>query len=68
MSDLIKALQILLKYGDPKYPTDCEHGVMIICCIDPDFVTDDDINELEALGVVVDEQENHFFSSRFGSC
>ena len=34
MEDLIKALQILLKYGNPKYPTVCEHDILYIVGID----------------------------------
>lgn len=34
MSDLIEALQILLKYGNPKKPTHCEHDILIIGGID----------------------------------
>jgi len=30
MDDLIKALQILRKYGNPKYPTHCEHDTLYI--------------------------------------
>ena len=30
MENLIKALQILLKYGNPKRPTHCEHDELTI--------------------------------------
>ena len=30
MSDLIEALTIFLKYGNPRNPTHCEHDVLTI--------------------------------------
>ena len=36
MEDLIKALQILLKYGNPSYPTHCEHDELRVHGIDPE--------------------------------
>ena len=53
MSDLIKALQILLKYGNPDYPTHCEHDVLTICGIDPSSVSEADLVELDELGFFV---------------
>lgn len=67
MEDLIKALQIFLKYGNPAFPTHCEHDVMIIC-IDPDDVSKEDIAELDELGFIVSEEyDSYFCSYRFGS-
>jgi len=34
MDDLIKALQILRKYGNPGNPTHCEHDTLLVL-IDP---------------------------------
>lgn len=65
MSDLIKALQILLKYGDPKYPTHCEHDVLNIVDIEPSQVSDEDKAELERLGFRYNK--DGFYSFRFGS-
>jgi len=42
MENLIKALQIFLKYGNPDYPTWCSHDELHICDIDPDKVSDED--------------------------
>lgn len=69
MKDLIKALQILLKYGNPDRPTHCEHDMMVICGIDPDIVSDDDKAELEKLGFPCGLQydTNGFYSFKFGS-
>lgn len=67
MEDLIRALQILLKYGNPKYPTWCGHDCLHICGIDYEDVNDEDIEALENLGFIVDEEEGGFMSFRFGS-
>jgi hypothetical protein len=66
MEDLIKALQILLKYGNPERPTWCEHDCLNICDIDHEEVSDKDKAELGKLGFVVDESEGGFMSFRFG--
>lgn len=67
MEDLIKALQIFLKYGNPQWPTWCEHDCLHVCDIDPKKVSVEDITELERLGFLVDEEEDGFMSFRFGS-
>lgn len=53
MEDLIKALQIFLKYGNPRNPTHCEHDVLTVY-INPEVVSDED--------------GEHFISYRYGSC
>ena len=67
MDDLIKALQILLKYGNPKWPTNCSHDVMAIMEIEPDKVSDEDIKELDRLGFFVSDEDGCFMSFKFGS-
>lgn len=69
MKDLIKALQILLKYGNPDYPTHCEHDTLHICGIDPDDVSEEDKAELDELGFFVSDAsgESGFMSFRYGS-
>ena len=67
MDDLIKALQILRKYGNPTYPTHCEHDVLQVC-IEPDKVSDSDKEELDKLGFFVDEETDSFQSFKFGNC
>ena len=42
MKQLIEALTILLKYGNPDYPTHCEHDVMYICGIEPEQVSEEE--------------------------
>ena len=66
MSDLIKALTILLKYGNPDFPTHCEHDELWII-IDPKDVSAEDIAELDRLGIEADEDDSCFKSYKFGS-
>ena len=69
MENLIKALQIFLKYGNPDCPTHCEHDVMIICEIDPKDVSDEDKKILDDLGFFVSDEtgEELFQSFKYGS-
>ncbi len=67
MENLIEALQILLKYGNPPYPTHCEHDVLTICGIHPGMVSEEDITKLDELGFFVSEEGNRFQSFFFGS-
>lgn len=67
MDDLIKALQIFRKYGNPDYPTHCEHDQLTICGIDPDNVSDEDVSDLANLGFSIDEEEGYFYSFHYGS-
>lgn len=64
MSDLIEALQVFLKYGNPSYPTHCEHDVFTVC-IDPKVVSKEDKAKLYQLGFF--EKDNDFQSFRFGA-
>ena len=69
MSDLIAALQIFLKYGNPRWPTHCEHGILRIADIDPEDVCQADKDELNRLGFEwdIDGGEAGFYSYKFGS-
>ena len=67
MEDLIKALQIFLKYGNPKYPTYCAHDELTIAGINPAEVSDEDKKKLDELGFFVDDEEECFRSFKFGS-
>lgn len=64
MDDLIKALHIFRKYGNPQWPTHCEHDVLMVM-IDPADVDSADVLELETLGFLVDNE--YFKSYKFGS-
>lgn len=69
MEDLIKALQIFLKYGNPRNPSHCEHDYFYIA-IDNTLVSDEDKAELEKLGFFIDSEfgGEGFGSFRYGSC
>lgn len=67
MEKLIEALQILFKYGNPDYPTHCEHDVLWICGISPYDVSEEDKEKLLTLGFFVDESDECFKSYKFGS-
>lgn len=67
MEDLIKALQILLKYGNPPYPTSCGHDELTICGIEPSKVSEEDKKELDELGFFVAEEDDCFRSFKYGS-
>jgi hypothetical protein len=67
MKDLIEALTILLKYGNPYCPTGCEHDELRVY-INPDSVSDEDLDKLRSLGVYPDDEVDECFKSyRFGS-
>lgn len=69
MQDLIRALQIMLKYGNPHHPTVCAHDVLYIVGVDPSDVSEEDKAELDRLGFFVSEKygDKQFQSFRFGS-
>lgn len=67
MNDLISALQIFAKYGNPHNPTHCEHDVLQVS-IDYKKVSPEDIQQLKTLGFIPDEDYDCFKSYRFGSC
>lgn len=75
MEDLIKALRIFMKYGNPGNPTCCEHDKLVVM-IDPRLVSQQDKKLLEGLSFYPDvdgdeELEGRepfsFYSNRFGS-
>jgi hypothetical protein len=69
LDGLIQALQIFRKYGNPSYPTHCEHDILMICGITPETVSNEDKEILEELGFSVGKQlgEEAFYSYRYGS-
>jgi hypothetical protein len=69
MKDLMEALTILLKYGNPRNPTHCEHDILTICGIEPKDVSEEDKRRLDELGFFVGTEygEEAFHSFRYGS-
>ena len=69
MEKLIEALTIMLKYGNPAFPTHCEHDVLYVPTIDYDAVSDEDKARLETLGFIYNSDgDQGFMSHRYGSC
>lgn len=67
MSDLIEALKIFLKYGNPEYPFQCSHDTLVVC-VDPKRVSGEDKARLVELDFVADDPNiDGFVSYRFGS-
>jgi hypothetical protein len=50
MKNLIEALNIFLKYGNPSYPTHCEHDELWICGYDGITFSEEDVGKLSTLG------------------
>lgn len=67
LSDLIKALQIFLKYRDTSEPTHCEHDVMMISSFTKDEISKEDQAALNKLGFSFSVGEGHWVSYKFGS-
>jgi hypothetical protein len=67
MDDLIEALTILRKYGNPEFPTHCEHDQLTVA-ISPEGVSEEDIKRLDELGFSANESDECFYSFKFGSC
>ena len=67
MDDLIEALQILRKYGNPRNPTSCMHDEINVD-IENEDVSIEDVKRLDELGFFKSEEFGGFSSFRFGSC
>lgn len=68
MEDLIKALHIFIKYGNPDWPTHCEHDELAVCGYVITEFTEEDIKKLDRLGFFWDGEMEYFLSYKFGSC
>jgi hypothetical protein len=67
MQDLIKALQIFAKYTDTRNPTHCSHDVLAVCHVTKDDMTAEDRKAVKALGFLWDNDDEYWYSFRFGS-
>ena len=69
MENLIKALRIFLKYGNPKYPTHCEHDTLYICGINWSDISEEDQLVLREIGFHdsdEDDDNERIYSFRYG--
>lgn len=66
MDDLIAALIILRKYGNPSSPTHCEHDILYVNVPYKD-VSKEDRRLLKELGFKKNPDDDGFMSFRFGS-
>lgn len=67
MEELIKALQIFLKYKNNKYPTHCEHDVFAVVGISEEEVSEEDKSKLDKLGFFWSKGDECWQSYRYGS-
>ena len=67
MDKLIEALQIFLKYGNPNYPTHCEHDTLYIYGYDKDVVSEEDVARLKELSFFWSDEDDGFMSFKYGS-
>lgn len=65
MKDLIEALQILLKYKNEYWPTQCDQDALRVCA-NPDAVSEGDKKRLRELSFIPDGEDSYFISYRFG--
>lgn len=68
MDDLIEALQILKKYSkDTKYPTHCEHDILMVTAARDKDIPEEDAVRLEELGFDWSDEYECWCSFKFGS-
>ena len=67
MEQLIEALQIFLKYVNLYNPTNCGHDALYIMGVNKDDVSPEDRERLEQLDFLWDEDEEVYYSFRYGS-
>jgi hypothetical protein len=67
MSELIKSLQIFLKYKNERRPTHCEHDILCVMGVTREEVSAEDAEALDALGFSWNEEYDCWATFRFGS-
>lgn len=67
MEQLIKALQIFLKYKNSGWPTHCEHDVLMIADITEEEISEEDKAELDELGFFWSDEYTCWVSYKYGS-
>lgn len=64
LSNLVKALNIVLKYGDIERPTYCEHDELLLL-VDPSVISQEDITALDELGFFISGKSGEQFLKSF---
>ncbi len=69
MEKLIEALTIFLKYGNPSWPTHCEHDTLWVCYDgdDKEKMSKEDLKKLNDLSFFFSEENDCFQSFKYGS-
>ena len=67
MKDLIEALLIFQTYVDSKYPTSCEHEVLLIMHVGQNQASKEHKKRLEELGFFWNTEYDCWASYRYGS-
>jgi hypothetical protein len=69
MNKIIEALTILLKYGNPEHPFQCEHELLCIYGYNIETISKEDIEKLDSLGFFVSDTNRVqcFASYKYGS-
>jgi hypothetical protein len=67
MEQLIEALNIFLKYGNPTYPTHCEHDILAVVDYSKSDIPKADRKRLKELGFFWSNEDEAFISYRYGS-
>lgn len=67
MENLIKALQIFMKYSNRKYPTHCEHDILFIVGYTKEEISENDREELASLGFEWSDEYSTYISFKYGS-
>jgi uncharacterized protein CbrC (UPF0167 family) len=67
MKELIEALQTFAMYTQTKWPTHCEHDVLMICDVGRDTMSAADQDYVEERGFLWSDEHECWISFRFGS-
>lgn len=67
MDKLIEALQIFLKYQNNRWPTHCEHDIMMISDITKEEISEEDSIKLKELDFHWNEEYDCWTSYHYGS-
>lgn len=67
LDNLIEALRILRMYGNPSYPTNCEHDIFRVYGIAYTDISKENMKLLEDYGFGWDPDFDCFYSTAYGS-